>query len=106
MLTVDIARARVVTPEGSINKARFVFVDGIFAVWTEDRQARTATRVLYGSGATFVKGATARTPNDLYLEDGTVLHITQTPGGGCGCRSPLKGKGANQLVMPEVSNYP
>lgn len=106
MLTVDIARARIVTPEGPINKARFVFVNGVYAAWTEDRQSRTATRVLYGVGASFTKAQTARTPNELRLEDGTVLHVTQTPGGGCGCKSPLKGKGPADLTLADVANYP
>ena len=103
MLTVDISRARITTPDGSVkaNKARFVFFNGTFAIWTEDRQSRTATRILFGQGAEYVKTPTARTPDELHISEGNVFLVQQLHGGGCGCSSALKGKGALDLIGDE-----
>lgn len=95
------SRARVTTPEGRLDKVRFIFLDGTFAVWEEDRGNRTATRRLRGEGATFTKSRTNREPSILTLSNGTELQVQQQYGGGCGCKSVFKGYDNDLLVSPD-----
>lgn len=101
-MIVDINRTYVSLSDGrSFRRVRFVYSNGRAAVWEEDRRLRKATRVLYATGVEFIKGPTARTPNKVIEQDGTVWEVNQV-GGGCACGSRLKSMSIDELLSEDL----
>jgi hypothetical protein len=79
-INVDFFRARITHPSGIVSPGRFTFHNGIAAVWQEDKQAGTASRVLYAPSSTFTRATRGRTHT---LSTGSdVWSVIQLPGGG------------------------
>lgn len=104
IVALDIAKARVVHPNGSIT-GLFVYFRGAAAVWVHDLDNRRSTRVLYiPSGAIFERRRTARNPHILTLQDGSQWVIVPRSGGGCNCGSgaPTSGYSLEALTSPDL----
>lgn len=86
---IDHRKARVQSATLTIHSARFIFSNGTAVIWTEDRKAGTATRVLYSDSATYEpthialndKGKKYRVPATLTLPSGDTWAITPMSGG-------------------------
>lgn len=106
-LVVDISKARVTYPDGEVEPVRFLFRGNRAAVWSIDRDAGTATRLLLVEGVTFTKRTSAKNPHTLTLEGGTEWYIRPLTGGGCGCtKGVTRGMSWEKLLDPDVSQVP
>lgn len=102
---ISFNKARVIYPEGVASPARFVFKDGVAAVWKEDSRDQ-ASRVLFAVNASYVKTETGRTPNKVVTGSGEWT-VRQLYGGcgSCGARSLLSQLTVEQLLDPDTDSY-
>jgi hypothetical protein len=100
---ISISRAKVTTPDTTVPNARFVFLNGTAAVWVENRVNRTADRVLYATGATFIKRRTGREVHRLELIGDGEWSISPISGG-CGCGARTKTYTFAQLLDPNLEH--
>src|SRR5688572_4378403 len=81
-MIVDYSRCKVTFTDGVIPLGRFLYHhDGRAAVWVINKRQQTAQRVLYATGATFVKSSKARSPHLLEIPGEIPWQILQQHGG-------------------------
>lgn len=102
MVTVTFRNAEIKTPTATV-RGRFFFRDGKAALWTEDKRARTASRVLYADGSTFSRSGSARIPHTLSVAD-EQWSVRQLHGSGCGCNSVMKRLSVDQALDPAIDH--
>jgi hypothetical protein len=84
-------------------RVRFIYLDGTAAVWREDLDAGTVTRLARVENTTFVRRRTARIPHTLTLADGTVWGLWPLNTGGCGsCGSRVANYSYDELLSPDL----
>lgn len=105
---ITYRRAEVKTPDSPTIglRGRFFFHNGYAALWEEDKNTRTARRILFGTNATFNKSSTPRVPHTVTFEgtegEWTVRQLHGS--GGCGCgNKPLTRLRLEQAVDPDFT---
>jgi hypothetical protein len=104
-MLVHLALCNIQSPDNAplYSRVRFIYKNGVAAVWSEDLDTRDATRLIRVTDTTFTRRRIARLPHTLTLADATIWNIWPLNTGGCGsCGSRVRSFSYDELLSPDL----